>query len=545
MGRALHARTFVVVALVFLLAVVAAGGALLLRARGDDDVVIPLAVSSYNEAVPGAWQRINPLFASDNPVDQDLVALLFNGLVRIGEGGLVEPDLAASLPTVGPDGRIYTFQLRDNLRWHDGEPVTSSDVLFTIEQVTATGFRGPPELAAAWSEVGVDFVDDRTVQFTLPEPSAPFLARLATLPILPRHLLQGLSPQQLYQSPFNSAPVGTGPYRIGSLTPSEASLRANASYHLGRPQIEQLRLRFFDDPAVALLAFEQGQVDGMFVADPAAQGEAAIAVEDANVITSNRYRYDVVYLNNSQAEFFRDPQVRRALSLAIDRGVLVRDVFGGFATSSASPVTPGSWAYFADYDATAQSLNQAEALLDEAGWIRHPSTGIRTREGAEFRITLRTDDDATRVALARAVAEQLDRVGIKATVAIHTFTVLRRDYLQERLYEAAIVSWDQGADPDPYFGWHSSQLGAAGLNIANYTNGSADLLIEEARQTTDGEWRLEMYRQFQEIWETTAPSLVVAYPTYLYAFGPDVEPVIDQTLASPAARFSNIHLWTN
>jgi peptide/nickel transport system substrate-binding protein len=545
MGDAIRVRPFVLVALVFLLAVLAAAGALLLRARGDDETVIPAALSTYVEAVPGTWQRVNPLFASENPVDQDLVALLFNGLVRIGDHGVVEPDLAEALPAVGPDGRTYTFRLREGLRWHDGEPVTSSDVLFTIDQITAPGFRGPTETAAAWSEIVVDFVDDRTVEFTLPEPSAPFLARVAGTPILPRHLLEGLSPQQLEQAPFNSKPVGTGPYRVSSLSATEANLRANQSYHLGRPRIEQVRLRFFSDHTSALRAFQDGEVDGLFVAEPRAFGDAAIAVPDTNIVTSIRFRYDIIYLNNSQADLFRDGQVRRALSLALDRAEIVRDVYDGFATASASPVTPGSWAYFPEYDATALALNQAESLLDEAGWLRHSSTGIRTREGAEFRITIRTDDDPGRVALGRAIASQLDRVGIKATVASTTFTVLRRDFLQERLYEVAIVSWDQGADPDPYFGWHSSQLGAAGLNIANFTNGSADLLIEEARQSTDGEWRLEMYRQFQEIWETTAPSLVVAYPTYIYAFAAGVRPVIDETLQSPGARFSNIHLWTN
>jgi peptide/nickel transport system substrate-binding protein len=431
------------------------------------------------------------------------------------------------------------------LQWHDGEDLTSADVLFTIEQVRAQGFRGPPELAAAWADVTARSVDERTVELTLPEASAPFLARVATLPILPRHLLNELTPQQMYQSPFNSAPVGTGPYRLTSLTATEASLRANQSYHLGRPAIDQVRLRFFSDYAGALRAFADGQADGLFAADPQVQGEQLLSLPNVELMTSARFRYDIIYLNNSQAAFFQDPEVRRALSLALDRDAISNEVYGGFLHVSASPVAPFSWAYFADYDLADASREQAAALLDEAEWTRDPTTGIRTREGQEFRITIRTDDDPRRVALARAVATQLDAVGIKATVASTTFTVLRRDFLQTRRYEAAVVSWDQGPDPDPYFGWHSSQLGVAGLNVANYTNGSADLLIEEARQSSDGEWRLEMYRQFQEIWDSTAPSLVIGYDTYLYAFAEDVDAVVDQSLTSQSSRFSNIHLWTH
>lgn len=544
MGNPFRLRALVVTAGVLAVATAAMLLALALRVSGDDDPILPALGSSYTEAVPGTWQRVNPFFSANNPVDQDLVALVFNGLVRTGEGGMMEPDLAEGLPTISTDGRTYTFTLREGLRWHDGEPVTAEDVVFTIERVRAVDFAGDTELALAWNDIdAVELVDERRVSITLPQRSSPFLARTATLPILPMHLLDGLSSDEMLQAAFNSSPVGTGPYRLVSLTGERAELRAHDAYHLGQPNIDRLTLRFYSNFSSAVRALETGAVDGLFAADPPADAAPVLEVDGVVMVQPTRFSNTVLYLNNAQAALFQDPRVRQAISLAIDRGAIATAAFGGYFEPSASPIAPGSWAYAGDYDSTEVAIEEAEALLEDAGWVRHPTTGIRTSSGQEFRITIRTDDDPERLAVAQAVTAQLDRIGIKTTVASTTFAVLRRDFLQTRSYQAALIDWDQGPDPDPYFGWHSSQLGAAGLNIANYTDISSDFLIERGRESTDIGIRTEMYRQFQEIWSGTAPSVILGYPTYLYAFAAGVEPDLFQNLAAPSKRFANIHRW--
>lgn len=519
--------------------------AVVLRSGDEGGGLIP-GTREYVEVVPGTWQRINPLYASLNDVDQDLVALVFSGLVRLTPDGGVEPDLAESLPTVSADGRTYTFRLRSGLRWHDGEPVTSYDVAFTIRQVADPGYRGDPLLAEAWQTVKVDTPDERTVVLELEAPSAPFLARYATLGILPEHRLRGLTADALFDAPFNAAPVGTGPYRLVSLSSSEAVLEANPDYHLGRPRLDRLRFLFVSDTAAAIRAFRSGEADGVLLREPLGESQRVELERLTGVqrLVPQRAAYLVLYLNNALANSFADQRVRQALSYAVDRAAVVRDALGGAATPSASPIPPGSWAYDPSFDRPVRDVERARQLLGEAGWRPHPTTGTLVREGVEFRVTIRTDNDPVRVAVAETLARQLDEVGIRATVASTTFAVLRRDFLQQRRYELALAGWDQGADPDPYFAWHSSQMGTAGLNIANFSDAVVDRLLETARTTNDLAIRRDMYRQLQEVWQTTVPSLVIAYPRYTYLLRNGIEAKVPELLPTPAQRFLRIAEWS-
>ncbi|MDZ7727058.1 MAG: ABC transporter substrate-binding protein [Dehalococcoidia bacterium] len=188
-------------------------------------------------------------------------------------------------------------------------------------------------------------------------------------------------------------------------------------------------------------------------------------------------------------------------------------------------------------------LEAARALLEEAGWEQRATLPVRVRLGSEFRITIRTDNDPVRAAIAEEIARQLEPLGIRANVATTSFSVLRRDYLQERRYEAALTGWQQGIDPDPYFGWHSSQMGSAGLNIANYSDAVADRLIEEARRQNGPAVRSDMYIQFQEIWQRNAPSAVIAYPGYVYLQRDTIDPSLPAMVSARSLRFIDIHLW--
>ncbi len=539
------ARLPLLAAFLAILAAGAAGAVLYLRVAGDEPAPI-LQTSRYTEGVAGTWQRVNPLFATVNDVDQDLAQLVFSGLLKIGPDGRVAPDLAADLPQVSEGGRVYTFTLRDDVRWHDGEPFTAADVLFTVESIQASGFRGEASLAALWDDVEAHAPDAHTVVFRLPEPNAPFLVRNATIGIIPAHRLAELSPAQLYEAPFNVAPVGTGPYRLNTLAAGEAELAAYGDYHFGRPGIRELRLRFYSDYSAALRGIERGDIEGLFIRPIPDEDQIAWIddLSDVSVDTPQRAAHVVVYLNNDAAAFFRDPRVRQAVALAIDREALVDDVFQGFATPSSSPIPPGSWAYAEDFEVPpSTALDAAAELLDEAGWELHATSGTRVRLGSEFRLTIRTDTDPRRLAVAQAIAAQLEPLGIRANVASTSFPVLRRDFLQERRYEVAVAGWDQGADPDPYFAWHSSQMGTAGLNIANYSDPVADRLIEEARRTADMSVREDMYYQFQEIWDRTAPSIVIAYPRFTYIRSDRIEGGVPGFLPAPHLRFTNIHEW--
>ena len=524
------------------LAAIAAVGSLSLRLAGRESVVI-LESNTYTEGVAGTWQRINPIYASTNEVDQDLSSLIFAGLIRIGPDGLPQPDLA-ELPEISENGTTYTFRLRSGLKWHDGAPLTSADFAFTVRRLKEPEFKGEAVLSEAWAGVEVEVPDSRTVVIRLRQPSAPFLARHATIGIIPEHLVGSLSASALFDSPFNTNPVGAGAYKLSQLDSRQATLVANADYHAGRPAIETVRLRFYSDYPGALRAVQSGEIQGVLVRESLTEGQVADLRQTKGVDISQpaRAAFVVLYLNNDQA-LFQDPRLRRAVSLALDRKAIVDSVFLGAATVSQSPVPPGTWAYAQEYDNPARNTDAARRLLAEAGWAPHPTTGILVREGAEFRLTIRTDNDAGRIRIAGEIAKQLESVGIRATVASTTFSVLRRDFLEQRRYDAAVASWEQGADPDPYFAWHSSQTGNAGLNIANFTDTVTDELIARGRTRTDIEIRKDAYRQFQEKWAELEPSVIIAYPRYVYVRSTSVSGFVPPVLVAPSQRFFDLANW--
>ena len=520
----------------------------LLLPEGDPPAPAPIPPepekSVYVEGVVGVWQRINPLFAAENPVDQDLSRLVFAGLLRAGEDGRLLPDLAP-LPEVSDDGRTYTFRLHPGLRWHDGAAVRSLDVAFTIEHILAPDFQGDPRLKEAWRGVEVRTPDLRTIIIRLPAPNAAFLARFATVGILPEHLLQGLDGAALFDAPFNARPVGAGPYRLESVTSIEATLNANPRYHLGRPHIDVITVRFLSDFSAVRHALEQGEIDGIFLRQNLTreQLEALGAIDGFTQQDLQRAVSLVLFLNNGQAAYFRDPRVRTAVSLALDRETLVENALLGLGLPSSSAIAPGTWAYDPSLDSPPSDPETAITLLADAGWHLSPTTGVLVRQGSEFRLTIRTDNDPRHLALAREIARQLEPIGIRATVASTTFTVLSRDFLAPRTYDAALAGWDQGPDPDPYLAWHSSQTIHPGGNIANYGGIIIDALLERGRTTASVLVRLDAYRQFQELWQREAPSVILAYPHIRYIRASNVESPPFGVLFTPADRFLNVHQW--
>ena len=176
--------------------------------------------------------------------------MIFSGLIRFDSHGLPQPDLAESWGT-SSDGTLYNFSIRPNAVWHDGQPVTTDDVIFTIDLIKSTGSLFPQDIKDLWSQIEVKKLDDKTLQFKLPEPFAPFLD-YATFGVLPKHLLESVPADQLASADFNLKPVGTGPYKFDHLMTSGGqitgvALAVNEDYYLPRAFIEQIVFRYLPE----------------------------------------------------------------------------------------------------------------------------------------------------------------------------------------------------------------------------------------------------------------------------------------------------------
>ncbi|MDP2995135.1 MAG: ABC transporter substrate-binding protein, partial [Anaerolineales bacterium] len=176
----------------------------------------PASGGIYTEALVGSFGRLNPLLDLNNPADRDIDRLLFGSLIKFDSGGVPQPDLAESWG-VSADGTIYNVTLRANAVWQDGTPITSDDVLFTISLLRSEYSAYPADVRSLWDQVEITRLDDKNIKFTLQEPFVPFLDYL-TFGVLPQHLLETVSADQLSSTEFNLAPVGSGPYKFDHLT---------------------------------------------------------------------------------------------------------------------------------------------------------------------------------------------------------------------------------------------------------------------------------------------------------------------------------------
>jgi peptide/nickel transport system substrate-binding protein len=501
----------------------------------------PAPVVAYSEGVAGAISRVNPLYDSFNEVDSDLAALVFSGLTRLGSDGTVQPDLAESWD-VSDDGLTYTLHLRPRVTWHDGEPFTADDVLFTYNAIQDPNFRGEPDLAELFRSLAVAKIDDSTVAIRLTQPFAPVLAHL-TVGILPAHILKALDAEALYSGPFNQRPIGTGPFRLTDLSSEHAVLDANPSYYFGEPNIGRFELRFYPDEPSLLKALEDGEIKGAFF-------RSSLNSSDRQYLESNT-DWQVLHLPsttstvlffNDAAQPLQDKKVRQALAYATDRSRFITTILEGQAVLADSPIPPGTWAYSAVLDRYTFDPAQAVRLLDEEGWTLQPN-GVRARDGQELRLSIVTNEDSQRLAIAQEIGQAWTAMGIPTEVSAQGPTTLLRDFLTPRLFLVALYGFDGGPDPDPYPAYHTSQARPGGNNLSGFSNPDADLLLQTARQITDVAARRALYRQFQEVFAGEMPSLPLYHRTFTYVIDKTLQGVGQPVLFDSSSRFVNVREW--
>jgi len=499
-------------------------------------VLAPATGGRYAEAVVGQPSTLNPLLAQIDPIDRELMPLLFAGLTRLAPDGQVLPDLAERWDA-SPDARSYTFVLRPGLRWSDGAPLEAADVVFTYEALRAPDFPSDADLLAPWREVTAEAVDARTVRVTLGRPWAGFL-EAATLGIVPRHVLAGASGRGWRELDFNRAPVGAGPYRLLDLTVQELVLAPNPNYYGPRPYLAEVRLRFYETPAAAQDALLAGEVDGLAL--PASSALDALRAVPTLVVQQrpDYARTTLLWLNTAAAPF-DDRAVRTASALAIDRARLLAEVGGG-AAPALSALPPASWAYAADATLPAYAPERARAVLDGAGW-RVGANGERARAGTPLAFTLLTNDDPARRRAADAVARDLRAVGFRVQVSVRDWAALARDELAQRRYQAVVLGqWQPLGDPDGLNAiWRSDGVG----NLANWKNPRADELLAQADATTDLTARRAAYTAFQKLWAEETPSVPLYYPSLTWALRAELQGVDLAHLGEAAPRLAQLPAW--
>ena len=540
------------------LVMIAAAGLFMLMRQPDNT---PANVQSidfvqtqvYSEAIVGQPRLVNPLLATSQ-ADRDLAELIFSGLTRLDDFGQPVPDLATGWD-VSADGLTYTFHLREDATWQDGQPFTADDVAYTMSVLRDDLFGGPSDLATFWRTVETYAVDAHTVRFMLTQPLAAF-PEYTGIGLLPAHLLAGIEPGKLADDSFNLAPVGTGRMTwVSSQTDSGVMTVNLAPYPdfydaARRVSLDGMVLRFYPDADKAFRALARQSAPTLgYGGLTTGQLDAAIASPNLNIYSA-RLPITAEIIFNQQAPdrlpFFQQVEVRQALTSALDRASLVQQALPREALPAVSPLLPGTWAY----DPTLQPLpydpTGAAALLDQAGWAS--DGGTRSKDGTPLSFTLLVANTPGDKAIGQAVVEAWKALGVGVTLQTldpaQLVTHLQTKTDQGRDFDAALVELSQGrlADPDPYPFWHQSQI-EDGQNYSGFSDRDISEAIEVARKDPNGVRRAELYHSFQQLFVQRAAAVLLFNPVYNYAVSCQVQGVQLMIFVDPGDRFRNLQDW--
>ncbi|MDB5189197.1 MAG: family 5 extracellular solute-binding protein peptide/nickel transport system substrate-binding [Parcubacteria group bacterium] len=496
-------------------------------------VRVPAKGGELAEGVVGTPRFINPLLAFTD-ADRDLSALTYAGLLGIGPDGL-RPVLAESYQ-ISADGKVYTFILRANAKFSDGSPVTADDVVFTVTKAQDPALKSP-ELAN-WSNIRAEAVDARTVRFTLPKAYAPFLED-TTLGILPAHLWKTIPDAQFPFAKLMTEPVGAGPFmltrivrdRTGVIT--EYDLKANGSYALGRPYLDGIRFLFYGTGDALASAYRSHKV------------ESAYGIPVAGARTSPYSRVFGVFFNQEQNKTFARLEVRKALSIAIDRDHISESILGGFATPLIGPVPPGSGVN-APVLPSGDRITQARKVLTDAGWTYDDAAKKWTNAKLKLSIdpvTITTSNVPELKALAGSVQNDWQALGVTTSLKFEDPTTLVSTVIRPRKYDALYFGMVIGRNQDLFPFWDSSQRSDPGLNIALYSNKTVDQLLEKSRQESAGAARAEELQKASDAIAADYPAAFTHAPDFVYALPKSLQGVVLPQITTPADRFATVATW--
>ena len=459
----------------------------------------------------GDASNLIPILASDS-ASQDIAGLVYNGLVKYDKNLKLVGDLARSWD-ISPDGLTITFHLRKGVTWQDGKPFTSADVLFTYK-VTIDPKTPTPYAGDFLTVKSVTCPDPYTVVVQYPKPFAPALGSWGAA-MLPRHLL---AHTPITKSPLARHPIGTGPYIFEKWVPGEKIvLRANPHYFEGRPYIDRYIYRIIPDMATMFMELKNGSLDEMGLTPLQYRRQTNTPFFRKNYRKYKFLSFSYTYLGyNLKEPLFKDRRVRQAISYAINKKEIVQGVLLGLGRIATGPYKPDTWYYNPHVKRYPYNPQKARVLLRACGWKLNPKDGLLYKNGRPFEFTIMTNQgNNSRMKTAEIIQWRLKKVGIKVHIRTIEWASFISQFINKRRFQAVILGWTTGQDPDLYDIWHSSKIKGNGLNFISYRNREVDRLLEEGRETFDMEKRKQVYFRFQEILAEDQPYTFLYIPMSL------------------------------
>ena len=481
---------------------------------------------TYTEATIGEVNSMNPLFATTSS-EKVLARLMFSTLTTIDYSGHVGMGLAKSL-VPDENGKVWSMQLKEGLKWSDGEPLTNEDVMFTIGLIQNSAVN--TVFGANLAGVKVTEGENGEIIFALPSAYADFAAALE-IPVVPKHELDDAEPKTLVEDEFSNAPVTSGAFMFNATQAANAStsaviyLSANPNYYLGRTMLNSFAVHTYEDSEEIIKAVNSGAVTAT----------AELSGPEADEVKNASYNRRDSSIDSGVFAFFNTGAGRmkeKGLREAVRQGVnlaAVREMAPGTMELNypliASQIALTNYPAIPGYD-----LAVAQAKVAEL-------TG-----GETITLNIATVKSGYLPAVTEKFKEELALLGIEANVTAYEETQdFVANVITRRNYDILIYGVELGAEPDllPYY--HSSQASTAGLNLSSYRNALVDDLLIGARETLDNTLRAKKYETFLEYWVADVPAIGLYQVNMVYLYNKNVRAYNDGVrLVTPLDRFSDI-----
>ena len=452
--------------------------------------------------------NFNPLLYVNTGCETAVEYAVFDTLWQLDPQGAFRPNLATEIPSaanggISADGRTWTVKLRPDVKWHDGQPFTAADVVFTLKvlldpKVVARSRNGLDHIAT------IEAVDDHTVKMTLKDDFAPGLVAWQKTSIVPKHILEHEA--DINVAPFNSNPVGTGPFVFKTRVAGDRiEFSANPDYHGGAPKLATLVQKFVPDQQTLFAQLQTGQVDIYDVVQgipPQLYGRAK-ALPGVKVPLSATPFVEFIYFNCGKPQF-SDKRVRQALYRAVDKSAWADAVYYGIPAPTLSYLPSSHWAYNGALKNPGHDPKEAAAMLDAAGWAVG-TDGIRAKDGVKLSFTMSTTaGNKSREQAQQLVEQGWKKIGVDMQIHNMPASVVWGDYTVKSQFDTLMVAWDPLLYPDPDYtdridSKRIPAKGGSGSNYVQYENPEIDTLCAKGLATIGNDARKPVYHRIQEI----------------------------------------------
>lgn len=490
---------------------------------------IPAHGGILNQGVVGQPKTINPVLAT-TPVDLLLTRAVFSGLYTYNNQGQLTPDLATDFPTITNEGKTYTVTLKPNLTWHDGQAVTSADVVYTVTKIQDPAINSP--LRGLWLSTTVQAINDQTIIFTTNEESGPFIHNLS-VGLLPEHIWRGVTRENFAANGLNLTPLGNGPYAVRQVenTPSKkvSKILLDSFANFPRaPLLDGVTITFYEAQDEINKAFSSQEINALGV------GLTNSFPDTPRNLQNNTYirvpQYQALFLNTKRS-VLTNPQVREALLRALDASELTQAAWPNRAQAIGG--TPLGENDLTNTPPEQPDTTKADALLTAAGWKKTIS-GIRARGRTELSVNIVTQNTPAFITAATLIQKNWANLGVRTTVVPAETNQLINEYVRPRNFDVLLFSEKTNADPDPFAFWHSSQAKDPGLNVSGLAVPQVDKLITDARTSTDKTTREALYEQLTTLLEAQHAALYLNQSLYTYVTDPILRGVQVERIPDPS-----------